>query len=678
MAYATVASFLDDYRKQNPAFKDWSDDALYSTLTKAYPDVPSRIDNAPAPKYTDWPSFVAGYKERNPSMASVPDIDVANQLRTQNPFLKVFDAPPETPEQRFARENPDWVGRPIVNPDSNPLYQRYRKIQNLNKEAKQGFAEAVTAFSGEDIPFFIGDAVAAAGTLSIRKTAEKMSKGENVSDDEVAALNLFLADADRGANASKWGKVGNIVRQSISLGLDIGALVLLTGGAGLFGKAGARGAATVAKEAVERSLADYMKKSVGRYATGKILAHSAGAAAMGAAGAAVSTAAGAIGSTVSGGEFSTAGANERMTYDLLQGEAKEYWRYAMADVGSNAIEIGTEFTGPLLAGGVKGMFASVPFFKTLGSAVSKNIDDVVRARRTALDKSLMARNIASPSTASKQELAEAGFQAAKDIAADESMSKAKKMIAAAGVWTDALMQKYNLDFTTARALLHKVGYDGILEEFGEERVGGFFHGLFGTQGDDWGIRNAFNQMLPDTLEDAEAELIAFTIPMVYVKGLEHLHNLAGGVGPNTLFRWVEAQEKATRKEPGVEVKAALKVEHDQVYDQYIKDNLEITKPESNVMQWLIRALAFPVSQDPSMLMYGTYSRASLVANQQPIHQILGRVYGATTADMRARRAAGEAGFKDLTEEQIEAKAHAVNRSIFSEYQNRRPGPGSGV
>jgi len=54
------------------------------------------------------------------------------------------------------------------------------------------------------------------------------------------------------------------------------------------------------------------------------------------------------------------------------------------------------------------------------------------------------------------------------------------------------------------------GYDGMLQEMGEERVGGFLRGLFGVQGEA-GIRNAFKEAIP-SFEQMAVEAIAFSAP----------------------------------------------------------------------------------------------------------------------------------------------------------------------
>ncbi len=100
--YDSVDSFVSDYKTQNPQFKDIGPQTLYSVLVKEHPNTPSLIEGSPTPEITDWTSAVASFKSVNPELKDVPDIDVANSLRDSLPILKVFDAPPETPDQRFA------------------------------------------------------------------------------------------------------------------------------------------------------------------------------------------------------------------------------------------------------------------------------------------------------------------------------------------------------------------------------------------------------------------------------------------------------------------------------------------------------------------------------------------------------------------------------------------------
>lgn len=87
-----------------------------------------------------------------------------------------------------------------------------------------------------------------------------------------------------------------------------------------------------------------------------------------------------------------------------------------------------------------------------------------------------------------------------------------------GYWFTNMMMERGIGPQEVANAIKQMGYDGILEEFMEERYSGFAQGLFGLDGEDRKgmerLAAGARQFFPDTWEDAAVEIVAFAIPTV--------------------------------------------------------------------------------------------------------------------------------------------------------------------
>ncbi|MHC4885201.1 MAG: hypothetical protein ACYTGH_08975, partial [Planctomycetota bacterium] len=414
-----------------------------------------------------------------------------------------------------------WVGRPLSMERLASLKggSDYVQLAEKVKKGRAGFWEQVNFFNAESLPF-VGMAKEAIDTGIILKTIKDLEAGREVTDQEILDLNMYLLESERDSNLGIGGTVGSIIRQSFSFGGEIaitGLLAAATGGAGLAAGGGAVGAHTTkaaAKAGIKGALKRYlarMARMAGKKAfaktpmllAGKNTARGvalktldwAGFAAFGGGlGAALSQGVQGITSAASGQGFQTERANVRQISQALTGETEPYWQSLVRSAASDWIERSSEYMGA----GVMAALGKTPFIAPLAKRLRSNIFD-----------------------SAKTVWAKSGAQAVTNRA-KEGVSKTGVAIAAMEV-----MKRFGLDHAGAVQWLQRFGYDGIAEEFAEERIAGFMHGLFGTEGDEAGLRAAFNGAIP-TGEQAIAELIAFSLPMAAVDGIQKVEQIALG------------------------------------------------------------------------------------------------------------------------------------------------------
>ena len=406
-----------------------------------------------------------------------------------------------------------------------------------NKRGRRGFGEAITDFGATDLPYIgdvVGIVVPVKAMMQIPRTIEKLRNGEEVPDQDLMDLNLFIEDGKR-REAQTWkGTAGDIIRQMSGfatefyagtlLGLTVagppGSLVGLT--AGVIRKLIMKGGKEVVETAAKKKAQKTLKQLVGNYASKfstyvsktKVPEAIAAVTVGGAAMTIVDTAANAIANVAQGLPAMTSrGVAERMISSAMQGEEVDYNKAAWTNLADRYIEYSSESVGSLI-----GAFVTKPITAGLGKlagvTLGKESGDFLRA-------------VVDSTFGNKAErMAILAKQGAK---ASEHLMK-KRYVA---YWGDKLaktMVDKGIDAADGFELLKRVSYDGIFEEMGEERYADFVRGLFGMEGDQAGLANAIANSIP-SIDQTKAEIFAFAMPLMTVMAANQMQaGLSGNKG----------------------------------------------------------------------------------------------------------------------------------------------------
>lgn len=433
-----------------------------------------------------------------------------------------------------------WFGRPLNKPiDQIAGGDEYLRYAERASKGRAGFWESITP-GMEDIPF-AGGVVSTVDLISVNKIAEKVGAGDELTDEELVKLNNFLIQQDREASAGIPGMVGSIVRQSVVFGAELGATIASAGALAslLTGSVGAKAGAKVGEKAARKQIIRYIKKrvrdavtkSVGKRLikegttnafkqgvatyTGKVAGGLASAAAAGAINTVTQQAIQGVASVALGEGVTSAAAQRRLIYSNLDGKSEsEVHAYLMGTLES-WIEGASEYSGDSLKGAGKAIGkALLP--EQWAAIVSAKLAPLKAAAR---GKGVVARYL------------------------DNFPKFAGRVKALQTLWAEK-----GLSSVTAEKIMEFTKYDGVLEEWGEERVAGFLNGLFGTQGDEAGLRSAWEQMWPDT-QQGIAEVIAFSVPGMYVQGMKKVEAAVAGQSLNSLSSRVNTVIAALRPKP---------------------------------------------------------------------------------------------------------------------------------
>jgi hypothetical protein len=580
--FDTRSQFLTEVRKQHPGYNTWNDEDLYNGWIQKYPDAASVIrENAE------------------------PESPVVKEAKLKNP-------PPA-----------QWFGRPLNTPvEQLEGGQEYMNLRERQNAGRQGFWEAMTP-GMEDIPF-LGGGIQAVDSGKVLVTANKIANGEDPSDQELLDLNHFLLENDRQASATLTGKAGNIILGSITFGAELMGAAATLGGLGVE-VGGTKAAMSVAKyaalSAVEKaslrmaeqgmkksalgairrnvtaSVIDYADKQGFSELSKRMAIKAADAAVMSPIVGLVNVAAtqgaqalytGAVGEN--GPE--TQMANVRGIYKALDNKAEPYWESAIMGAVQQWIEGSSEVMGGLLMSPV---YAGAEKAIARSATLSK-ISEIFSAKLNGI----------------RTEALKSGKTRIADLAA-----RSKGLAGVARVLADYMEAHPGINGDSALKFFKKAGYNGIMEEMAEERYGGFLHGLFGTQGDEAGLRNAFDQAIPTT-DDAIAELMAFALPMQYVRGVDRLRMALTGSGHISMGHQGEdvlAAQKTTdileeHKQAKDKVGFELKMAKEAVANQ----NTHYSK----TINWLLDLMALPVTMDFSTTQYGTLDKYIAMEGGTPI------------------------------------------------------------
>ena len=420
-----------------------------------------------------------------------------------------------------------------------------------DKKGARGFGESFTDVSTENIPF-LGDVLSIAIPIKelrrIPDILQRIDKGEPVDPQEMVYAQLYLSESDREARQTWTGKAGDIVRMMPTYGAEIfiGAKVtsLIAGSAGLVTGPGAaatgtlgavvgglgaaarriikEGAEEIAERYVKKESKEYLAKFAAKTFGERVRIRAAGAVVGGTVTTGIKAGLESAVNIVSGGDI---GSNKKSIGYEINGVLTGNERYLQDSkwlaLGSNWTEYMSEFTGGL-------------FDEFLGVASRRLIKPAV-AGTTATQtgqqfRKALVRTFGEPSDF------KAGIKAkgATKITGLTGTDK-QSMTALSGIMVARFMNKLNVDADTALKLLKKAGYDGMLQEMGEERLGGFVHGLLGTEGDidsQNRMKNAIDQTWWEDVDEFKAEVLAFSLPMFGVGAIHKAQasEWLGGVG----------------------------------------------------------------------------------------------------------------------------------------------------
>lgn len=420
-------------------------------------------------------------------------------LTTDLPRAKVDDA---------ASPFRNWFGPLPKQPESLTGWEDYTSLLERNAKGKAGFWEGVTP-TQSNIPFYgVGKDAVDIGKLVM--TANRIRDGKPVADQDVLDMNIYLANMERQSTATKLGKTGKVFVDMLTFMAEIGSSVALmsalgagagTGAAALSGKASVKGgqsalqkfAMSYSKELAERALtkkygsaaANWMRKGALKAAS-KAVAAAPQSIAM-----TVGTTVGQVGSavlqtTAAGQEAGTRKGNQDRLFAALKGEDMDATVALWRGIGDTAIENWSESLGGLLTGG----FSKVTGLGAIGKKFGNSIDEWARAAGVA--------------------------------AGDVNRIKATSVV---GTWFAKQMAR-GVPVRSLTAHLQNAGYHGVVGEMLEERAGDFVRGLTGLEGekDDNALARAVGQMIP-SWEQAQVELMAFSLPMAIIGGAHGLANV---------------------------------------------------------------------------------------------------------------------------------------------------------
>ena len=624
------SELLQRFRADNPRYTEWGDKSLYSVMALNDPSLPGRVQKDGDPDYKTGSQFLQAYREGSPAAKDMDDAALGQALTAQMPELQVFGfgqgegkvhrelagEPVMSPfESTFRSKYPQWIGpAPKADISALPNAAVYDEVMAENAKGRAGFGEGIADNWENMVPFY-GSVKAALDVGKLAITARKLQSGEDVSDQDMLDLNIYLAEQDRAANANWLGKAGSVVASSLGFMGEFAAVAL--GGAGLSALA-ARGGAEVGKTALEKLALSWAKQRVwdvaaesAEKAAQKFMTRNVGQEAMEAYTKSrvfrgVTGAAGALTRAAVGGGIQTAArsgvqllasgttgsAAETELYAALSDDPMSRGRAFATGLLKDFIENSTEYTGGSLLNAV---WLGAP--QKWQAAFAKFASDEATRLAPKLGR-------------------EAAVQAANDAAKKTQQKWAMGMI------LSDFAKKHDINYADAVKSLVKVGYNGIIEEMSEERLGGFLHGLFGTDGSEGGLRSAIEGALPTT-EEAAVELLAFSMPLAAIKATDVAQKHLAGVFGNDIVGTVAAVKKFTDPPPtfidradgkrDAVTDATVTAEEAATARKFFGDLAEKGQaagaPGARLFDVAMSLVTFPLHGDPTRIMYGSLERA---------------------------------------------------------------------
>lgn len=423
-----------------------------------------------------------------------------------------------------------WVGRPLNTPIQDlPNGQAYLDLVEKNERGRRGIFEELTDPEISEVAF-VGPFFEIPYMLGVAKTAKKLNKGEDVTDQELLDLNQYIEFSKRKDQASRGSKVVNLLQNSLAYGLEIGASFILAGllapeplttavGVGI-------GAKTIGKKAAT---------ATARSAVRKFLARNVGAAAKKAISRLSGSRAGALATR---GFLMTEALGESAELAVKKAVTKRFGATVGKYVGKIA-GVGANLESKAL---VNQLFNPQ---RTVRSMAQRRLDNAMRAGDESVTESVA------------KGFMDMNFEYASEFSGRYIGAVARRLLPAKAVkrlGESALFQWISQtrgvnDATGAWKVLNTVGVNGMLEEMGEERVGDFLRGLFGVQGDA-GLVNAIKQSWPSG-EQFAIEAIGFSVMPIIANGA---NRIAGGVGASEYAANLELLKRVGQQDPNVFVK----------------------------------------------------------------------------------------------------------------------------
>ena len=552
--YDTRDEFLSDFIYDHREFETWDRPLLYSSLVRMNPGIQESIrDESKYPDFATADDVIDALISLNPEMSSAPRRDIAFWLSTQFPDLNDawnFDSYLARPEDESPEQSAfaNWIGRTPELPLDK--YESGKKILDLEKSAPQTKLGAfVDQFVGRGVRDWTPYASEAMDSVELAKIANSYRKflrdesDENLTDEEIVDLNLYMKRMER-ESAHGWAsQSGAALRQSLLFAGEFAAYAALQaltvfspvpGDEVAVGTLGARSIASrVLRSEAKAKLADQLVRR-GAMRGGKIVKRATAGRMFNAAlkdsateaiqevlgvgaekgvlasvkrGAARTIATQGVnlgnalvmtagkelaigGATLAAtGEFDTRRSQQMQLEDMLESVKVDDGAYRIASYFDGAIENYSEFVGDELLGAAFGRLGAA----ALDSKTAKAFGASIRAAAES------AEGAAAKSTTSR---------IARSLLVANAAYRNGKGIFAVG------------------ERLADIGYNGLLQEFAEERVGDIIRGVTGLEGDEElsalarGWDNAFNK----TSDEWWSEALVLAVP------LAGAHAVSGGLG----------------------------------------------------------------------------------------------------------------------------------------------------
>jgi hypothetical protein len=236
--YETRDELLFDFVSERPQFQSWSPELLYSTLVRTNPGLEESVGLGREPDYYTANEVLSHVREKNPDFAELSDFRLGELLKSSVPELADvwgFGIEHEPLEERDPEEElyDRWVGRRLEKPLSE--YEDGQKLLELQRpQASSRLGRLWENFKGRGgrdwVPYGseIMDTVELVTVANAYKTLLSDGHDENLSDEELLRLNLYLERATREAESGGWGKGGAALRQSMLFMTEFGVYAAAT------------------------------------------------------------------------------------------------------------------------------------------------------------------------------------------------------------------------------------------------------------------------------------------------------------------------------------------------------------------------------------------------------------------------------------------------------------------
>lgn len=508
-------------------------------------------------------------------------------------FLTALGRPPPPPR---------WVGRQLSQDTmyTLPGGKEYLDLAARQAAGREGFLEAVTP-SLEDIPY-AGPAMRTVDTARLIPIAKAIADGQDVSDQDLLALNTFLLHNERDSNQTVGGVVGSFMRGGFTFGAELGLAGLLAStvygapeaGTALGESLLAKGAAKVTGREVYKIASQTARKALERYMTGSKIPQSVQKFALGGAervamfgvaggvNTAVNQAVQGIASAAAGEGIGNEQANIRQIYGAIDGNPETYLKSYTLGVMSDFIARGSMFSGEQIAKDIGLVATKLPVVGPYAAGVRDKI-----------------------AAAASRYVGEDALKAA-------SLTDKTSKLAAMGSAVAAYALEKNVTAETAARTFREMGYNGIVGQMASMRLMGFLHGMFGTEGNEAGLKAAWDSMIPTT-DQAMGELIAFTMPQLAVRTLGHMQHSWGSLydSAQALKRVTNPVEFSFENEVEANTTATKAVD-------LIATEADYPLHPKNLINWAMDLATVPLGNfDLTRLAFGSLDRYQMAEGRVP-------------------------------------------------------------